>query len=236
MALPDDYATTCALATDDLMIFSVAPPHHLEPSKLQRRAFDDVIIKYGLIPATEKHVHNQPSATCIGIDIDNGYYLAPHAPKASMLHLAVARLVSANVQLSDLEVAVLLGQCIWFGIMNRPSLAAFDLIYKTTTRGGGERMPLSLDVVRNLAHFTCLLPLLGADLRRVWQSCILATDASVDYGFGVSIADVPTDVTKRLAKVAAHNGHYVRLSRDEGHPDDETELVRRGVGHNIWAF
>ena len=81
VALPDDYATTFALATDDLMIFSVAPPHNLESSKLQRRAFDDVIIKHGLIPATEKDVDDQPSATCIGIDIDDGYYPGPMLQK-----------------------------------------------------------------------------------------------------------------------------------------------------------
>ena len=240
VALLDSYRTTFALATDDLMIFSVAPTTDKNPSRLQRKAFDEIIGKHGLIPATEKDINDKACATCIGIDIDDGYYLAPHAPKAAMLVTAVAFLASTCARLSDLEVAALLGQCTWFGVMNRPSLSAFDAIYETTTRNGNERATLDNAVVIELAHFACLLPLLEADLKRRWQNCIAAPDASVEYGFGVSIADVSESVSKRLAKVAAHNNHFVRLSRGVGHPDDEEERPRTGVGHNLglskWDF
>ena len=72
VALPESYSTTFALATDDLMISSVAPPRVSEPSLLQRRAFDKVVAEHGWIPATEKDVDDEVVATCIGIDIDNG--------------------------------------------------------------------------------------------------------------------------------------------------------------------
>ena len=102
----------------------------------------------------------------------------------------------------------------------------------------------------------CHLPLLEADLMRPWQRCLLATDASIDSGLGVSIADAPGQVVRELARVAAAPGHYVRLERFgrdhqrlpvahphaglRAHPDDEPERPGKGIGHAIglskWDF
>ena len=254
--LPTNFDTCFALATDDLMLFSVAPEDAVDPSLSRRIAFDNVIARHGLIPATEKDVNDELSATCIGIDVDAGRYLAPHASKAAMLVEAIGHLYSGHVHLSDLELAALLGQCTWFGIMNRPSLGAFDEIYGITKANGSARQEIPSGVVQELVHFVSLLPLLEADLMRPWQKCILATDASIDFGFGVSIADAPSHVVRELARVAAAPGHYVRLERlgterarlpvahpDRGlreHPDDEPERPRKGIGHVIglskWDF
>ena len=145
-----------------------------------------------------------------------------------------------SVLLSDLELAALLGQCTWFGIMNRPTLAVFDEIYGITKQGGSTRQEVPQGVIRELVHFVSLLPLLEADLQRPWQRCLLATDASMDFGFGVSVADVSADLVRELGRVAAAPGHVVRLARGLGHPDDEEERPRKGAVHDIglskWDF
>ena len=282
--LPDDFSRCFALATDDLMLFSVAEEGAVHPSSAALKMFDDVILRHGLIPASEKNVNDEASATCIGIDIDSGRYLTPHSHKAALLVEAVSFMCrgmldvddprddcelpgadavalgrqrsdghdpggdrelpgldsSLHVFLSDLELAALLGQCTWFGIMNRPSLSVFDSIYEITKGGGAERTEVPRAVVRELAHFVALLPLLEADLQRPWQRCLVATDASVNYGFGVSVADVSQEVVRNLGRVAAAPGHLVRLARGGGHPDDEDERPRTGVVHNVgltkWDF
>ena len=254
--LPTKFDTCFALATDDLMLFSVAPHDAIDPSLTRRLAFDTVVAQHGLIPATEKDVNDELSATCIGIDVDAGRYLAPHASKAAMLVEAVGHVLSGHTCLSDLELAAVLGQCTWFGIMSRSSLGVFDEIYEITKANGSVRNEVPPAVVRELVHFVSLLPLLEADLMRPWQKCLLATDASIDFGFGVSIADAPEHVVRELARVAAAPGHYVRLERLgdhrlrlpvthpggelRGHPDDEPERPRKGIGHVIglskWDF
>ena len=99
---------------------------------------------------------------------------------------------------------------------------------------------LSRSVVRELAHFVSLLPLLEADLQRPWQQCLLATDASVDYGFGVSVAAVSPKLVRELGQAAAAPGHLVRLARGQRHPDDEQERPRKGTVHALslskWDF
>ena len=79
--LPCSFDTCFALATDDLMLFSVAPPHATDPSLAVRCAFDAVIERHGLIPASEKDVNDAQSASVIGIHVDAGRYLAPHSPQ-----------------------------------------------------------------------------------------------------------------------------------------------------------
>ena len=94
--------------------------------------------------------------------------------------------------------------------------------------------------MRELAHFVSLLPLLEADLQRPWQTCLVATDAAVDYGFGVSVADVPEQVVRELGRVAAAHVHLVRLGRRHAHPDDEAKRPRKGIVHDVglskWDF
>ena len=108
------------------MLFSVAPPHATDPSLAMRCAFDAVIERHGLIPASEKDVNDAQSAIVLGINVDAGRYLAPHSPKASMLVEAVSFMCATAPELSDLELAAVLGQCTWFGIMSRASLSTFD--------------------------------------------------------------------------------------------------------------
>ena len=69
-----------------------------------------------------------------------------------------------TANLSDWELAAILGQCTLFGIMNRPSLAVFDEDYEVTRVGGDTQRQVPRAVVRELAHFVSLLPMLEADL------------------------------------------------------------------------
>ena len=91
-----------------------------------------------------------------------------------------------------------------------------------------------------LVHFVSLLAVLEADLQRPWQRCLLATDAAIDYGFGVSVANVSQGIVRQLGRVAAAPGHLVRLGRSCPHPDDEAERPRKGLAHDVglskWDF
>ena len=80
-----------------------------------------------------------------------------------------------------------------------------------------------------LATFCGLIPLLEVDLRRPWQDVLLATDASVDFGFGVSAANLSPSCVRKVGRVAERPSHMIRLTRDGG-ADDEPERPRKRTG------
>ena len=110
-------------------------------------------------------------------------------------------------------------------------------VYAFTTHNGAVRNRIAREVVREFVHFLSIFPLLEADLQRPWQKCLLATDASICFGFGVSVAEAPEVVVRELARAAAATGHYVRLERADrhrqrllvAHPDGG---LRGGTGNN----
>ena len=75
-----------------------------------------------------------------------------------------------------------------------------------------------------------LAPYLEADLRRKWAPMITATDASVVFGFGASVATCSEDVAREVGRLAETKGAYVHLARDGG-PTDEPEQLRLGPPH-----
>jgi hypothetical protein len=91
---------------------------------------------------------------------------------------------------------------------------------------------LGTEVLAELALIISLAPYFEADLRRPWSSFLAATDASVEFGFGASIAKCTTDVARQVGRLAETRGAYVRLSRDGG-PTDEPERPRLGESHRL---
>ena len=62
-----------------------------------------------------------------------------------------------------------------------------------------------------------------------WQEQFVATDASQEYGFGVSVASAHLDVMKGLARAATTSDTLVRLDRAAECPEDEPPKLRKGT-------
>ena len=89
-------AQTFALATDDVMLFTVASQNACGTGRCPGKAACDRLHKrihaHGIQPSPEKDINGQANATVIGIGVADGKCLAPsNAKKASvmvaMLHL-----------------------------------------------------------------------------------------------------------------------------------------------------
>ena len=65
---------------------------------------------------------------------------------------------------------------------------------------------------------------------RCWHLTSTATDASVVFGFGASVATCSEDVARQVGRLAETRGAFVRLARDGG-PTDEPEKTRLGTPH-----
>ena len=128
------------------------------------------------------------SATCIGIDIEEGRYLAPHAQSmikylASLVHM---RSLGSALRISPLQLGALLGLAQWHAQLNRPTYSIFYHVYDFV-RGEPGDVPVKLpeNVWQEIVLFSCVLPCLEADLARPWLPELLASDASAAFGFGV---------------------------------------------------
>ena len=82
------------------------------------------------------------------------------------------------------------------------------------------------------ALFVALTPLLEADLSRPWQTTLVATDASVAYGFGVSEAHADPDLVREIGRFGEQPGRLIRLHRDGG-VSDEPERFRKHTALTI---
>ena len=95
--------------------------------------------------------------------------------------------------------------------------AVYDFFRKRSI--GRSALP---DAVRaELCLFAVLCPLLEADAWREWQDCVVASDASSVFGFGVSVANCSISITRDIANTCTMPSTYVRLDRSVAHPDEE---------------
>ena len=92
--------------------------------------------------------------------------------------------------------------------------------------------PIGRKIKCELMLLVVLVPYLEADLRRSWAPMITATDASVVFGFGASVASCTEEVAREVGRLAETKGAYVRLARDGG-PTDEAEKSRLGSPHRL---
>ena len=93
--------------------------------------------------------------------------------------------------------------------------------------------PLPDACIAECLLFIALMPMLEADMQREWSETLLASDASVNFGFGVLAAQVSVDTARAVGRLADATGAYVRLNRDCPNPDDEPERPRRGIPHEL---
>ena len=220
-----------SLATDDVMHFT----HDPALSKTRMASLDGAMAAGGVVRNVDKSLVAARSGTAIGIDLCEGAFLAPHAPKLALVVSGAAGLINAPA-LSPSGTSALLGHYTWFGLLARPMLSCFAEVYgRTLLPGLHDETPLSDRDLAELVAFVCLLPLCEADLSRPWSDLLGATDASVDFGFGACVAKCPPDRSRELGRLAERRGDYVRLDRLAAgeDSDDEPERTRIGKPHRL---
>ena len=87
-----------------------------------------------------------------------------------------------DLLLSPLKLAATLDSLTHFAMINRPTLSSFHGGYRFTEPLTSEHECVPRLVIRELATFMALCPMLEGDLRRPWQDVLVATDASQSYG------------------------------------------------------
>lgn len=223
---PADPSLSFALATDDLMVFSVGSATLARQLVSQT---DTACAEAGLQRNAAKDVSNVADATCVGIDVEGGVRVCPHVNKLALLAAGLAYLFEQGAQVSPLELYALLGHLTWIGLLNRPSLSCFHDVYVQAREGATDaRKPLGSAATTELLLFTALLPLLEGDLTRPWQEHLVSSDASSGFGFGVDVAAVPPSLAREVARRGARAATYVRLDRGEQLAEDEAERPRAG--------
>jgi len=91
-------------------------------------------------------------------------------------------------------------------------------------------MPLRHRILQELLLFIFLAPCLEADLARPWLGEVLATDASSEFGFGLSAMRCSPHMARSIGRLAAQPGTYVVLDNDDG---SEVPLPKAGKPHRL---
>ena len=214
-----------ALATDDLLVFARGnqrAAHH------RVACVDAAVTKAGIVPHVGKNVDESASGTAIGVDLDDGVFLAPHTNKLFSLIIGLAYFLGERPLATKKHVQAIMGHLCWFALLNRHTFSCFDEIYDAIGSLSEIEMKLPDCVFREVALFVSLFPWLEADLTRPWQQHLVASDASGSFGFGVAVAPLPEHKVRDIGRHATRPGTFVRLDRSSGYVDDEAPRVRQG--------
>ena len=151
-------------------------------------ALDAELLKRGLQKHPGKDETAKLNGTCIGVDLCDGSYFAPHAPRLATFISAVLETLLRG-QISPKGMSALLGVGQWMILLNRPLFSCLDAVYPfTSLQPDTDVHPIGQKIRCELMLLIVLAPYLEADLRRKWAPLITATDASVVFGFGASVA------------------------------------------------
>ena len=207
-ATPLSFEQVFAAATDDLMIFSDAGAGH---TLTAARLVDDEFNRRQALRNTSKDVDDELFATCVGVQLEDGVHLGVPPSRCLAMLLSLVFLLQRQ-EASPKQVHQLLGVQQWYDLLCRCKLAVYDKVYDFV------RDPLdnAAKTVPSIVLFELALGLLlgifwKVDLRRPFLPLVSATDASTEYGFGASVAEVPISMVRRLARVSEKQGSYVTL-------------------------
>ena len=125
LPIPNVTDTSIALATDDVMLFTIGDPHEAKPW-LDR--LDQSIECAGVIAHHGKDINAKLSGTAIGIDLVDGKHFAAHGPKLIKVIEGTLHFIRVGFA-SPIEVSAGLGHMSWFALLSRPTFACFVTIY-----------------------------------------------------------------------------------------------------------
>ena len=236
---------TFALATDDVMLFTLGDEDVATPWLKQ---LDDAIDQAGIQAHASKAVTAVYDETVIGIDVVGGRYLAPHVNKLANFMSGCLYFLKYFMA-SRFDIGAIMGHLSWFA----HSRAMFGCVHEIYAHGcsfscvtmpdetplfssdiGGRdvdlvtRRVIPTSAAAEILLFIGLSPLLEVDLSRDWQEHIVACDASDSFGFGVSVAQCPRDLTRQVGRAGKKRDLHVRTFRDGISPDEEPERPRKG--------
>lgn len=205
---PESFELVFAAATDDTMIFSDAGPGVTGAAAAR---LDDAMKSHGAIKNAGKDLTDQLDAVCVGIALEKGEQLGVPPGRCLAIVMTTLSLVS-RACVSPLQVNQALGTLQWYDLLVRPKLSVYDEVYSFTRIEPAHRQlqapPSVLDEIL-LGTFLGVYWL--TDLRRPFLPLIGASDASTEFGFGASVARMPVDAVRKMARIAEKRGDYVVL-------------------------
>ena len=203
--------------TDDCFFAHATPKgNHFDESYARERValLDQAMPLHGVQRRPEK------DATAVDCMTGMGCCLTGSPPRATPDPRSILRCVQAAWEL-DLEdeatpgsIASLLGTCQWFCLLCRPFFSIFKATYAFARSEPLDRpAPLPRKVTNELQLFGCFAPLLIAELAKDYVPLITASDATPDFGFGVSVAPADQPLLRSLGRLSERRSDFVRLER-----------------------
>jgi len=223
---PDTSDAHFALATDDVMLLTTSTREH---AWVWAERLDQALGDRGIRRSLDKDLTAVDGGTCIGVDLVGGRWWSPPPGKLQLLLLAILGLLDSLVA-SPRRVQALLGHASWLALLCRPLFAVFGAIYDHGRDGDlDSAVTLGSAAKAELWLYACLSPSLDFDLSREWQTCLVASDASPSWGFGVSVAAAPQDLVRAVGRFAVRHDVFVRLARGDGDPLEQPWKPRGGA-------
>ena len=228
--LPGDLSVVFAVATDDLMVFSDAGPGATSRAV---SSVEDVMKAHGIVKAPEKDIDDVLSATCVGVDLVEGTKWWTPGARIWKLLDGITELSSSRFS-SPGAVAGFYGVAGWYDLLRRLRLSVFHHVYDFSSGAKAKdwRVTSVPDAVIGELLLDSVLSLFGSvDMRLPFLPTIGATDASTVFGLGATVADLPVDEVRRIARLACKGGAHVCL--DDGPELNEALAARLGPRHDL---
>ena len=199
---PMSFELVFAAATDDLMIFSDAGPGHTLSAAQQ---VDAEFQGRGAL-------RNAGNDRCLAMVV-------------SLLQLL------QHCRASPKQVRQYLGVQQLFDLLCRSKLSVYNHVYGFVRDAFDDtRRKIPSKVLFEMSAGLLLGIFWLIDLRRPFLPLVSATDASTSFGFGASLARVPSTIARRLPRISEKQGAFVVL--DEGTVSAQS-ASRLGQAHGI---
>ena len=224
---PASFDAVFSAATDDVMIFSDEGAGRTSglASKL-----DAEFCRRGVVRNEAKDVDDQLDATCVGVALESGRYLAVPPARCLAMFVGVLWLMACKYA-SPRQVHQQLGTQQWFDLLCRCKLSVYDKVY-SFVRNPSDTLPRNIPspVLVELAVGILLGVFWRLDLQRPFLPLLSATDACTEFGFGASVARLPEGMVRRLARISEKQGGYVVLN---GSPSSRESHGSWGRAHRL---
>ena len=230
LPLPSDLSLAFAVATDDLMIFSVGPA---TVTVAAAEEVERVMTLNGIIKNPEKDVNGVLSTTCVGVDLIDGRYWTPPSERL-WRHLDAVVDLSKHGVGSRGGVAGFLGSAQWFDLLRRLRLSVFDHVYGFSSGSLAKdwtQMTVPTEVTGELLLDTAFALFGCVDMNLPFLPLIAATDASTEYGHGGVVSQASIEEVRRVARMACKLGGHVCM--EDGPALSHELLARLGPRHDL---